>query len=351
MEIKGNKGEWSELIVLLKLLVDKKLFIFNKELKLDKERYIKIDKIYKKNKNKEICFVIKNKEVLVIENNIIYKIKQEDLILFYNDILKSVIKTKQHSFKLPQGEEVFKKLKLACLAGGKGEKNDLNIVFNNSFFEKSNKYGFNIKSYLGASPSLLNASQSTNLIFKIKNWKNVDIQSTKSLKIKNKIQYICGCGGDLVFDGFENDIFLKNIIKIDRDLINILPAVVKGYYMSKGVSVKDLEDYIVQKIDKNFLTKEDIIYKTKNFLVVVALGLTPKTKWEGFLQGKGGYIILTKNKELGGLSFYDRDVFMDFLYYNTKLDTPSLKKHKFGEIYKEGDDYKIKLNMQIRFLE
>ena len=44
----------------------------------------------------------------------------------------------------------------------------------------------------------------------------------------------------------------------------------------------------------------------------------------------------------------EKDILRDYLLENTKLDTPSSSRHRFGNIYKENGRYFIKLNLQIR---
>ena len=40
-----------------------------------------------------------------------------------------------------------------------------------------------------------------------------------------------------------------------------------------------------------------------------------------------------------------------YLFNNTKLDTPDPARHKFGSIYVENGEQKMKLNLQIRFIK
>ncbi|MFC2658662.1 MAG: HpaII family restriction endonuclease, partial [Segatella sp.] len=48
--------------------------------------------------------------------------------------------------------------------------------------------------------------------------------------------------------------------------------------------------------------------------------------------------------------FYDRNLFEDYLYYNTRLESPSSSKYEFATLYRgqDGNLY-FKLNLQIRF--
>ena len=41
----------------------------------------------------------------------------------------------------------------------------------------------------------------------------------------------------------------------------------------------------------------------------------------------------------------------DTSFNNTKLETPDPDRHKFGEVYLENEQQKMKLNLQIRFIK
>ena len=66
-------------------------------------------------------------------------------------------------------------------------------------------------------------------------------------------------------------------------------------------------------------------------------------------ESNGGYIIVKENGEVLAYHLYNRDTFERYLLDNTKLDTASTSRHKFGKIYVEGDKKFINLNLQIRF--
>jgi hypothetical protein len=46
---------------------------------------------------------------------------------------------------------------------------------------------------------------------------------------------------------------------------------------------------------------------------------------------------------------YNRNQFEDYLFSNTKLDTPSSTCHEFGMIYEENGEVFFALNLQVRF--
>ena len=50
-------------------------------------------------------------------------------------------------------------------------------------------------------------------------------------------------------------------------------------------------------------------------------------------------------------NFYFIKHFEDYLFQNTKFETPSSGRYKMGEIYEEDGFQKLKLNLQIRFIK
>jgi len=81
------------------------------------------------------------------------------------------------------------------------------------------------------------------------------------------------------------------------------------------------------------------------------LGMMPNSDWDGLLQAHGGYIIVKEDGEIVCYHVYNQDEFQSYLFNNTRMETPSTSRHGFGEIYEQGKEYYIKLNLQIRFIK
>jgi hypothetical protein len=72
--------------------------------------------------------------------------------------------------------------------------------------------------------------------------------------------------------------------------------------------------------------------------------------WDGKNEVNGGIIIVTKGGEVYLLDLiYFKTIVDKYLIDNIKLDSPSSKRYKMFEIYKEDDKYYFKLNLQVRF--
>ena len=78
--------------------------------------------------------------------------------------------------------------------------------------------------------------------------------------------------------------------------------------------------------------------------------MTPEREdWEGAEDANGGYITVKRDGSVVCYHLYNRTEFEDYLYEYTKFERASTSKMHYLEVYKENDEYRIKLNLQIRF--
>lgn len=81
-----------------------------------------------------------------------------------------------------------------------------------------------------------------------------------------------------------------------------------------------------------------------------ALGMTAATPWSGLYRATGGCIIAKEDGETLCYHAYNYNDFQDYLYNNTRIETPSTSRYDFGYVYKENGENYIKLNLQVRFI-
>jgi type II restriction enzyme len=334
MIYKFNKGEWSELYTLLKLLIEGKIYIFNELLNYTNDYYLiaAINSTYKIDED----FIYFEKE----------KINKNNLKNILPILLNEIKFNKGASFNLRNLENLeniinFYKFK----KGISFNKNDIYLdILTENTLQKN--VGFNIKSYIGGAPTLLNSSKATNFVYKINNIKVNDVllinNIKTNMKIKDRLKLLKKNNYELEFDSIDNEIFKNNLMKVDTFLPNIISEILKNFYQSDFNKISDLEKSI------NF-TNLDTKLKIKQFLLNSALGFVPTKEWDGFLQSKG-YIIVKKNGEVGTFDIFNLKNLANYLFNNTKLDTPSTTRHDFGYIFKKDESFYIKLNLQIRFL-
>lgn len=356
--LKGNKGEWSEVYTLLKLLGDKKLFSGDADLNKVEELFYPIIKIIRNESGGNYEYELKGDLVFISGSGDSIRIPvssfQEKAVLLLEKIKEST-----GAFRFPAIEDFLSSVNCHSLKAKSTKKTDIRIVIHDLRINQQAELGFSIKSKLGNDSTLLNAGKTTNFIYQIQNFrpssselKRINSIDTKS-KIKDRLDEIKKHGGKLKFVTLENDIFKNNLVLIDSLLPNILAEIVKTFFTSNLNTVKALSQDINNRnplnYDKQF-SHTFYEYKIKRFLTDVALGMMPSKVWGGVYDATGGYLVVKENGDVLCYHIYNRNQFEDYLFHNTKLETASSSRHEFGKIYLADNNYNFKLNLQIRFL-
>ena len=357
----ANKGEWSEFYAFIKILTDGKVFTADKNLKILKDTFHLVLKIIReeaagiksydisKNDGNVSISDENNKEIDVVE---LEKIKSKVAGIF--EEMKNSSGT---TFSISLAEETMKDLHCTQVKASSGKKADLIIVLYDKKSPEFPELGFSIKSMLGSPSTLLNASGATNFVYRVISDKQQDekeINSEDEFTVREAAKHVYGVGKKLEFCGMDNETFRTNLRKIDSIFPQIMAEIIKHYYNGHATKISDLVDYVAK--DKEFtekidFTKDILIMKVKNFLSSIALGMMPSKDWDGYTEAHGGYIIVKENGEIVCYHLYNRDKFEEYLFNNTKLDTPSTTRHKFGKFYEEEGEKRIKFNLQIRFIK
>ena len=358
----GNKGEWSEVYVFLRLLDIGKLYAADASLnKIDSVFYDILDIIrneqigkleFQYNKDSQMVTVI-NVETgshLISMPSIEFKEKADRL---FDDILAST----ETTFALPSVEAFLNSIYVNKLKAKSDDKADIKIRIHdiNSGYEAVQ--GFSIKSRLGSPSTLINAGTTTNFVYKVTGDINDEIMNgfnTVSNLFKEKFSYLSNHNCSIEFEGMENEIFENNLILIDGDLPKICASLLREYYINGNRKVSDC----IKKVTEENILGYNISkghpfysYKFKKFITECALGMLPGSVWDGRADATGGYIIVREDGEVLCYHLFNRNEFENYLLNNTKLETASTTRHKFGSIYKENGEYFVKLNLQVRFIK
>lgn len=355
--ITGNKGDWSEIYALFKLLGDKQLFAGDEYLNKIEELFYPIIKIIRKESGKNFEYEISGDLVIISGGEDSLRIPVSTFIEQSIKLL-SIIKTSKSVFSIPETEAFMSYIHCKTLKAKATSKTDICIVIHDKRINQIAELGFSIKSQLGSDATLLNAGKTTNFIYQIlgfkptpKEIKAINEIDTKS-KIKDRIESIHKAGGLLEFVSPEKDIFKNNLVLIDSMLPNILAEITKSFFTTTLSSVKDLTELInglnPLKYDTQF-AHTFYEYKIKRLLTDVALGMVPSEVWTGIYDASGGYLVVKENGDVLCYHIYNRNQFEDYLFANTKLETASSTRHDFGKIYEENGRFYYKLNLQIRF--
>lgn len=354
-KIKGNRGEWSEFYGFLKILLERKLWSADEELNKVAHTFCDVIGIPRREGDSELFFDIESDKTKILIKDVkdtLKSVPTSEIKKQIPHILKKIIEGgKEGSFAIPKAEKLLHELLCKSIKPMSRSKSDIILRLHNKNDGRPVEKNFSIKSRLGGAPTLLNASQATNFIYRVSfDGVNPPLQIFKE---KIHLKEIFEMGGKLHFLKTESLVFEKNLRKIDSSMHKIVAAMLIGFYAGKGKTTNELCELVrKENPDEISLQNEDDYYeiKIKNLLLHSALGMLPATPWDGKVEASGGYLVVKENGELVCFHVYDFDLLKQYLYISTKLETPSTKRQGFGKIYEEGDNYFIKLNLQIRFI-
>lgn len=166
--LSGNKGEWSEVYVFLKLLADGRIYAADSDLNKLDDIYFPIIKIIRENMSEGaneyitgevIDIYVNGEKVKTIERN---KFEEQSRVL-----LAEIRESKGSAFSLLNIQTFMDEIFCYSISAPAKDKSDITMQILDVNTGYSSIVGFSIKSELGSSPTLLNAGKTTNFIYKI----------------------------------------------------------------------------------------------------------------------------------------------------------------------------------------
>lgn len=377
-----NKGEWSELYTLFKLLADQNLYpIENNQVEgerlrlpiLSIMRYIdqEIGVEYFIMEDSNINMNINNEEQRVVEKSEFSHWAKQ---LFAE---MSSIKKKDASFAIPSLNDFRDKTccpKVACvnrkIAENCKDKSDLYIVIHDTLTGQTPKQGFSIKSEIGSAPTLVNASLLTNFHYRLtKPLTKEQVEFVNNMKVKQgskqvtdvmgRLSKIKEFGAELQFCGIQpnknnENVFLENLILVDSCMPQILAWLLYTSFSTGERKLDKLTEMITEANPMGFpMTVNTKHYeaKVKRLLMDFALGMLPGQPWEATDLASGVLVV----KPSGDIDCYHvlyKDTLEEYLFHDLKFETASASRHEFAsiEIDSKGNQ-NFALNLQIRFIQ
>lgn len=358
--LKGNKGEWSEIYTLLKIIADKKLFAGDRDLNRIESLIFPIIKVLRDESNGTYQYEYDSDLVVISGNKEEFRIPISEFGSKAAVLLTKLKESTASTFNIPEIESFINSFHCISLKARSSVKSDIRVVIHDLRTGTNPELGFSIKSQLGGASTLLNAGRTTNFIYRIKNpglseSQILEINAINSRsKVKDRLERINQISGGLEFVRTESSVFGNNLTLIDSLLPALLSQLVYQFYSSINSKTVELLDVLSELNPLQFDTKSNhpfYSYKVKRFLTDIALGMMPSKVWTGKLDATGGYLIVKDDGEIVCYHIYNRNEFEDYLLANTKLETASSSRHDFGTVYNENEELFFKLNLQIRFIK
>jgi len=360
MNLSGNKGEWSEVYALLKLLADGTMYAGDENSNAIAELFYPIVLILRKEIAENLNYRPGEQYVSIEKPNgeQVARVLTSEFAEQASELLVRIREGK-NSFAVPSVQDFLSKIKVHQLKAGSNDKTDIRIILHDPRTCIQSELGFSIKSHIGGNSTLLNASPATNFVFRVvgEPMSKGEIESINAIetrsKILDRIAEIDQSGRHLQFERLENATFEDNLRMLDGDLPKLLAEMLKTSTMRNITNFVGLAKPVGVALfgdrDDSERAEEIVRYKLKHLLVSVALGLMPSKPWDGRYEANGGYIIVKESGDIVAYHFYDRNRFSDYLFNCAYLERASTSRHGYGSLYREDDgQVKFKLNLQIR---
>lgn len=357
MAITANKGEWSELYVLFKLLGEKKIHAGDGQLNKLKEYYPVLN-VIRDELERHLEYAIEKDIVVVTEDEIeVARINVVEFLKQSKNMFAEIQKGTS-AFSIPSLDEFLKKIHCKKVKAKSKDKADIHIVIHDYHTGMQPNLGFSIKSDAGSKPTLLNASAPTTFVYEIEDesfndqkMNEINLISSKR-KIQDRVNAIVDTGASLNYSGIVSSVFENNLRMIDSFLPEIVGYMLADSYLHRDMNIQNAIERIriSNPLNYNIKCGHDYYgYKMKSLMACTALGMLPATPWTGKYEATGGYIVVKNDGDVICFHLYDRNLLEDYLFYNTKFETPTGDRYNLGEIYKNNGKYYFNLVLQIRF--
>lgn len=345
-----NKGELSEAYAFFKIINDQTLHYADSEGELLEDS---VQILSLKTKNTKVDLSDVNQTVRVEIGNIIKECQLSDIITQSDlDSIILDIKSGSGTFSSTILENIKSFIGVQNFKAPSQSKADINLCFDQDTIIYKDQ-GIGIKSHFGASPTLLNASGSTNFIYKVMNISETALAQTVEqtqyyedngrlkIKLKERIQAIYELGGCLDFVKCENPTYENTLKMVDSHMPTILSEALVGYFNKSHTTLSDYTAHLPSPLNQQYT------HRLKDFVKNTMFGIFPNKAWNGVLTANGCVVV----NEDGSLLFFHTNkdhTLKDYFFNRTYFDTGSISRHRFGQVYKEQNQPLIKLNLQLR---
>lgn len=358
MAITGNKGEWSEIYALFRLLGEGKVHAGDADLNKLDLYYPILNIIREESKRYEYKPNTEQNIVVIDEDGNEYARISMDIFMQESiNLLDKIKSTNSRAFEIPDTECFMSQIGCSKLKAPSQDKADIHIVIHDLRTNMTPLLGFSIKSQLGSASTLLNPGLPTNITYKVVGGKITDSDVEEINTVEDhlpRMQAIIDKGYSLEYYDIAHQTFKNNLLFLDMCMPELVArCLVLGSMPNSSTSTKDIINKVAEENPFGF-TGNNIVafyeHKMKVLLLDSALGMTAAKEWTGRYDANGGYLVVKSDGDIVCYHFYNKNDVEDYLFNNTRFDRASRSRYDFGSLYRgENGDVYMKLNLQIRF--
>lgn len=368
-DLSGNLGEWSEVYALLDVLVNREIRgtspisgaidFFHYEVPDARRTVGDKEAVITHTLSSSVSNSLSHDEMPYAELTTIRDSVRAAMMA--HDKKKS---PKKGALTIPAATPFTKFLGISTLKAGSDKKTDIELGIRDPTSNMVVVSKFSIKSLVGDSPTLLNASQATNFVYDVHGIDRDQIEALnaivdKGIWLKLRLRKLQEMGGSLKYNTVWNrrhetsatSPFHENLRMIDSHMPEIMGEALLQWKLHGVTRLEDVAQCLVVPLAKNHgltLTKSQIRFKLACLLEASALGMKPDKVWDGEYEVSDGILVVEENFSTRLIRTRTHDEFREGLMVATSFEGASGHKHKFGDFYLESGQVKIKLGLQIR---
>lgn len=376
----GNKGEWSEIYVFLRLLDTGQLDVADENLNAIPNEFYRILEIIRKETETTNNYIREDDRVTI---NVFNDYTGETERFSYpltvfaekaNNLLFLIKNTRGRAFQLPPIAAFLNELRIGSIKDV-GHNRDITITIEDFRTGMPQTLGFSIKSFLGSDSTLFNAGAGTNFIYEVVLPEGVRLDCDEFNRVTYPMTGRIGArlkilredyGANFYFRKVQSPCLFQNLLAIDGHMPHLLADLL---LIKSELGYNDLKRCTEELTRRNpigidIATHGNIYeYKIKRFLQDCAQGMTPEKPWLGIYDATGGQIIVKEDGNIVCYHIYELNRFREFLFNSTRFEGASTsedsdnpghprpnakKKFFYGWVYEENEKYYIKINLQVR---
>ena len=372
MILHGNKGEWGELYIFFKILIDGKIYAADAD-------YNRIDNLFL-----NIISLIREevkgyKYKYYTGDNIRIRLNGKDILTLPRQVFVEQaihIWTKMNNagettFTVNEINEFLDKIHITKLKSPSQKTSDhfggtIDILVEAVTKDNVERVlGFSCKTDLTSASTLFNASgDNTNFLYELCGAIDDEVMHTfnnlynkkKGISVVERMKYLKRCGISLKFVRPVTDTTMENLtVSGGIEMPLIVGEMLKHFYYDNSggkTFVQESVDYVTKANVANYPFQDlaNIYHiKVSNLIFNMFTGMHFGKKWNGKAEVNGGYIVLKRDGEVVAYHSTIADEFKDFLLSKLRFESPSHKRHKDMIIEKVNGRYYLKLALQLRF--
>ena len=335
-----NVGEWSEIYAVARLLTNEVSYDLT-----GGDKQVNRAKVQHSIAEPAVEYAISEQFVTVSQDSREpFQLERKEISRLADDLLSEIRAKSDRTFQSNAGMRL---VDLLCFSGASAVlRDDVKVAFADGM--PTDWKGISIKSFIGAKPTLLNASAATNFVYKLTGPQDSlrKVLSFKRITMKPLFKYFRENQIDLTFVSMDNAVFSASLQDFSPDLEELIARLLRDAAFQPKKKLKDVWGLTsssgaggAKLVDAGLL----------QFLGAVGLGLQPATRWAPRGNDFGGFLNIDfdGNAELVGEANIEE--LGAQLFQALKFEWGSRTRHHFGIPFKSGSELMIKLNLQLRY--